>query len=308
MIIFLYGLDSYRAREKLREIIERYKKIHKSGLNLKYLDFSEKEVNFSDLKDKVSQASMFKEKKLIVMVDFFKRIDKKALKDFVKTDDILLCYQEGEINKNTNLFRFLEKNAKCQEFRPLSGEKLKRWVQQEFNKTKARITPLALSKLIEYVGNDLWRMSNEIKKLASFKKAEIIEKEDIDFLVRPEHETDIFKTIEAIAQQNKKKALKLIHRHLEKGDTPLYLLSMINYQFRNILMIKDLVENHKPYSLILKKTTLHPFVVQKGYSLARRFSLPELKKIYRKIFRVDLNIKTGKVEPEVALDMLIAEI
>ena len=36
--------------------------------------------------------------------------------------------------------------------------------------------------------------------------------------------------------------------------------------------------------------------------------MPQLKKIYQKIFQVDFDIKTGKIEPETALDLLLAEI
>jgi DNA polymerase-3 subunit delta len=53
---------------------------------------------------------------------------------------------------------------------------------------------------------------------------------------------------------------------------------------------------------------MHPFVVEKTLFQARKFQLEELKKIYQKIFQVDLDIKTGKVDPETALDLLIAEI
>ena len=99
-----------------------------------------------------------------------------------------------------------------------------------------------------------------------------------------------------------------MHKHLEKGESPLYLLSMINFQFRNLLMIKELVEENQPYYSILRKTQLKPFVVGKSYQQAQRFGLPELKKIYRKIFQADLDIKTGKMKAETALDLLIVEI
>jgi DNA polymerase-3 subunit delta len=49
-------------------------------------------------------------------------------------------------------------------------------------------------------------------------------------------------------------------------------------------------------------------LVKKSYRQAQRFTLWQLKKIYQKIFQVDLAIKTGKVEPETALDLFIAEI
>jgi len=307
MIIFLYGQDTYRMREKLKEMIERYKKIHKSGLNLKYFD------DFANLKDEIRQVPMFKEKKLAVITNIFANLDFKEKflenkKDFLKTEDIILFYQEGEINKSNSLFKFLKKNAKSQEFKFLGGQRLKTWIKKEFNRYETEIDSGVLEKLIEYIGSDLWRMSNEIKKLASFKNNKKVRAEDVELLVRSKIETDIFKTIDAIAEKNKKQALKLLHKHLEKGDSPLYLLSMINYQFRNLLIVKDFIEKHKPYNVILKKSGLHPFVVKKTYYQSQKFTFQELKKIYQKIFKVDLDIKTGRIQPEIALDLLITEI
>ncbi|GAH61420.1 unnamed protein product, partial [marine sediment metagenome] len=69
MIIFLYGQDTYRSRRKLNEIIEHHKKIHKSGLNLKYLNLNEK--SFEDFKDEFQSISMFAEKKLIIFEEAF---------------------------------------------------------------------------------------------------------------------------------------------------------------------------------------------------------------------------------------------
>lgn len=307
MIIFLYGEDTYRMREKLKEIIERYKKIHKSGLNLKYFD------DFTSFKDGIRQTSMFNDKKLAVVTNVFASPDfrKKFFQDkkeFLNSEDTILVYEEKDFNKNNSLFRFLKKDAKSQEFKFLVGQKLRDWIKREFNKYEAKIDSEVLGKLIEYIGNDLWQMSNEVKKLASFRNDKVVKLEDIDLLVRSKIETDIFKTIDAIADKNKKQALNLLHKHLEKGDSPLYLLSMINYQFRNLLIVKDFIEKYKPYNVILKKSGLHPFVVRKTYYQSQKFTFQELKDIYQQIFKKDLDIKTGRIQPEIALDLLIAEI
>jgi len=311
MIIFLYGQDTYRSRRKLNEIIEHYKKIHKSGLNLKYFNLSEK--GFEDFKDEFQSISMFAEKKLMVLEEAFtnrnfKEIFLKNSKRFIDSRDILLFYETKETPRGDPLFKFLKKYAKSQEFKLLEGENLENWVKKEIENYKVKINPLALEKLTDYVGNDLWQMANEIGKLASYKKNKKVGEKDVELLVKPKIEPEIFKTIDAIASRNKKQALELIHKHLERGDNPLYLLSMINFQFRNLLTIRDLIEKNKsPYTL-LEETTLHPDVMKKSYSQAQKFKIDELKKIYQKIFQVDLAIKTGRVEPEVALDLLIAEI
>ena len=83
---------------------------------------------------------------------------------------------------------------------------------------------------------------------------------------------------------------------------------MIAYQFRNLLSIKEMQELQKPYGMIAKLCGLHPFVVQKSYYLCNQFSIEQLKKIYQKVFQVDSDIKTGKIEAELALDLLLSEI
>jgi len=308
MIIFLYGPDTYRSRQKLNEIVEHYKKIHKSGLNLKYFDGEN--LNFQDFTDEVRQSSMFKEKKLAILNNVFSNsgFKEKFLKErkkFVGSENIILFYEKEKISEDDSFFLFLKKYSKSQEFKPLEDQKLKNWVKKELKNFGAKINEKALDKFIEFVGNNLWQMANEIKKLVSFKNGKIIEEKDVELLVKPKIESDIFETIDAVASKNRKRALQLLKTHLEKGDSPFYLFSMINFQFRNILIIKDLIERGiSPYSL----TDLHLYVIKKSILLSKKFEISELKKIYQKIFQVDLDIKTGKIEPEMALDFLITEL
>jgi DNA polymerase-3 subunit delta len=83
---------------------------------------------------------------------------------------------------------------------------------------------------------------------------------------------------------------------------------MIAYQFRNLLLVKELAERRLMYNSIVKKSGLHPFVVKKSYFNCSKFSFDELKNIYKKIFQIDLDIKTGKIEPETALDLFVTSI
>ncbi len=318
MVIFLYGQDTYRLTQKLREIIEEYKKIHKSGLNLRFLDFSGStgELNFQDFKDAFQQRSIFREKRLIVLTHIFSNKDLKQsflknIKNLTDSKDVIVISEKNKILANDSLFKILKKKATCQEFEPIEGQSLENWVKKEIEQYGVKIEPEALQQIIDFIGNDLWRFSNEIKKLVNYKGKNsdlTITKQDVGFLVRPKIEPDIFQTINFLASKNKKQALSLLKKHLEKGDNPLYLLSMISFQFRNLLMIRELIDKNRPYFLISKETKLHPYVVKKSHAQAQRFSLSELKKIYQKIFEVDLNIKTGKLEPETALELLITQI
>jgi DNA polymerase-3 subunit delta len=259
---------------------------------------------------------MFKEKKLIILENvsgdkyFVERFLEKIEKYSKSQDEIIVVFEEGSIDSKNALNPLLkEKSIKTQEFASISGVKLKNWIKKEFEKYKIVVTPQIIQLLADGIGGNLWQLSNEIQKLATYKldKGEVRE-EDVARLIRSKLDANIFKTIDAIAQGDKRGALYLLNRHLQKGDSPIYLLFMINMQFRNILAIKDLMEKNKPYAAILKETKLNPFVVKKGYWLAQRFSIQEIKKIYQKLFLVDLDIKTGKLNPEIALQNLIIDL
>jgi len=305
MIIFLFGPDTYRSRLKLKEIIERYKKIHKSGINLIFIDLGEK--NYKDFLEKFQPVGMFKEKKLIIIENVSKNFEfkenfKKGIKKISNSKEIVLFY-EGEVEKDEFL-KNLKKNSQWQEFKLLEGENLKVWVKKEIKKLGGEIEEKALEKLIEFVGSDLWRIENEIKKLVNFQGKKRVELKDVRILVKPETETDIFETIDAIARKQKSLALKLVQRHLEKGDSPFYILAMINFQLRNIILVKDLIQKKKP----LIKIGLRPFLLQKTIYLARKFSFQEIKRVYQKMFELDLKIKAGQIKPDVALDLLVSGI
>ena len=311
MIIFLYGQDTFRLKQKLAEIIDEYQKVHKSGLNLKIFDEG---INFDDLKNEIFSFSMFKEKKLIILKNIFDdKIFKekfisliKKIKDFHNI--ILILCQEGEVSLTDPLFKELKKTAKSQEFKKLEGLALKNWIKKETEKLGALISPEAVEKLIAFLGNDSWQISNEMKKLITFKKKKTVQSKDIELLTKPEVENNIFKTIDAIAEKNKKRAAYLIHQHLEKGDSPLYLMAMINSQFRNLLVVTEMIEKNVPYYLIRQKTQMKPFLFEKTWRQSRKFTLRELKNIYWKIFKLDLEIKTGKIDPITALDLLLSQI
>lgn len=312
MIYFIYGEDSYRSKRKLEEIIDGYKKVHKSGLNLIYIDA--KNNDFKDFLNNFRTTSMFDEKRLIVLKNLFSAKgglsagwQEEFLEEIKKINDlkdIVVVYEDSSPDQRLKIFKALQKYAKCQEFKFLQPAELKKWIALEFEKGGVKIDFSAQSLLLSFVGNNLWQMANEINKLSNYKKEGIINKQDVELLVMPNIENDIFKTIDDLASKNKKQALSLLHKHIDKGAKPLYLLSMIAYQFRNLLIIKELLEKQKP----LTACGLHPFVVRKSSYLCNQFSMPELKKIYRRIFQIDCDIKTGKIDAETALDLLLSEI
>ena len=317
MIIFIYGEDSYRSKEKLDEIVSRYKDVRKSVLNLIHLDANPSagsgRADFLDFYNNFKVSPMFAETKLVILKNVFlsKEFQEyflEELKNLQTLKDVIIIYENNIVDQRLKLFKLLLKECKCQEFKLLDNKGLKIWAQKELESQNGKINNDALDLLLNYSGNNLWQLSNEIKKLVNFKNSLDVKKEDIELLVKPKIEIDIFKTIDSLAEKNKKQALNLLHKHLDSDDNPLYILSMIGYQFRNLLIVKELSEKGMMYASIVKKSGLHPFVVKKTYFQCRQFSFPELNGIYHKIFKIDSDIKVGKIEAETALDLFVSQI
>ncbi|MBI4101511.1 MAG: DNA polymerase III subunit delta, partial [Candidatus Nealsonbacteria bacterium] len=265
MLIFLYGPDSFRSRQKLSEIIEENQKAHQSGLSLRVIECAESD--FSEFKQSLETISMFESKKLIILKGALTSSSfEKALTGYQKEllaekKDNIVFYESGEVDRRKSLFKFLLKNSKPQEFSFLEGGDLREWVKKEFEKYDAVPDSRAVETLILYCGNDSWRLYNEIKKISVRRWPDVktkISEKDIAGFIKSDAEIGIFSAIEAISAKNKKTAFSSLHSLLEKGESPLYLLSMINYQFCNLVLVKDLLERKTQYPLIAKIANLHP--------------------------------------------------
>lgn len=334
MIIFLYGPDSFRSKKKLDEIILHYKNSQKSGVNL--IVQNAPDIEFSDFFHQCKVSSMFAEKKLIVLKNLFSNKSfhedfQKEIKNVQNLKDVVVVYESDAVDERLKIFKTLTAAAKTQGFTLLDNRGVKTWAQKEFEKNGQKINADALDLLVSWVGNDLWRLSSEIKKLTDFSSVvpakgrsyggstvasgeggknhhRVINIKDVELLVKPKFEVDIFKTIDAFSSKNRQQAFMFLKRHLDQGENPLYLLSMVAYQLKNLLIVKELAEKSFMYDSIVKKSGLHPFVVKKNYFACQQFSLETLKKTYHNIFAVDYKIKTGQLDPETALDILFSQI
>jgi DNA polymerase-3 subunit delta len=306
MIIFLYGSDPYRIKQAKDGYIARYKAKHPSGLNFFSFDLSETD-GISQVEDSLRNSSFFQEHKLIVCKNYFsKKISADKIFEYIKKyglqnsgDSTLMIVEdltEKELaSKHKELLNeLLAKNNTVKTFEPLAGSALGDWIQKEFEIRKCRISKASAELLAEMVGNDSWALMNEIEKLTSYRKEGEVNGKDIVDLVSTKIDLNIFDLIDAIASKNRTKSLSLMYNEMKTGRDPYYILTMITYQFRNILAVKDLKERGLAEMEITRKTRLHPFVVKK--SLRSPFILEQAKNIYGSLLTIDTGFKTGRLD------------
>jgi DNA polymerase-3 subunit delta len=315
MIVFLYGENMHGSKKNLAEIVARYKEKHKESVNFFEFNFDDG-GDWDGLKSAVQTMPLFVENKLIVVreilsskkaEDFKGLVEKSNLAD---NQDIFLVVWERLSDKDLKAASFLLKNKKVKqnEFTLPRGRKLESWTEKEFAERGLKIDPNALNKLIIYTNGDVMRLAGEVEKLASFKIKGLVDESDIDQLVIPDIEQNVFELTDAILANNKDKAFTVLERALNdttNKDVVINMLAVVVAQFRSLLIIKDLMDRGTPVPQIATKAKIHPFVVKKSVPALHRFDTEKLTHIYEKLSSLDVALKSRNLNPLLLFNMFL---
>lgn len=310
MIYFFYGEDDFRIKQRLNELKAG---LQQADANLDVQIRPAAELRLADLQNLTVTQSLLTQSQLIVVQEPISAGSEELREDLLTwldqplPDEVTLVFTERQPDQRTKLFRRLNQFM-AEAYPPLRAPEANRWLQQQAARRGVKIEAAAATLLTDSFSDDLWRMSQELDKLALFSAGRPIDKKMVDELVPRPLTDDIFATIEALARKNLASANQLINRQLILGMPEQQLLAMIAYQFRNLVLIKSWLDRGTKASDLAAKTQLHPYVVQKTTELARRFSLSELARIFYLLQRVDSAIKKGLTTPRVGLDILTAQV
>ncbi|GAB4573022.1 MAG: DNA polymerase III subunit delta [Anaerolineae bacterium] len=184
-----------------------------------------------------------------------------------------------------------------------------KWIEARAAHYDVAIEGRAASVLAELASGDLLRLDNELFKLAAFVGAgETITTEHVAQLTTYVPEESIFAMVDALGRRDARTAARIMQR-LRSDTEALSLLGMIIRQFRLLLQARehlDLGGGRGP--ALAQALHVHSFVAQKLEQQSRNFELDDLEAIYRHLLALDREIKTGQIDPDLALDMLVARL
>jgi DNA polymerase-3 subunit delta len=245
----------------------------------------------------------------------------KDLKEYLGQlpDTTVLVFVENQSIPSGHPLRSLTEGnsavSKTREFRSFSAsrrdgpDQLARWIKDRAKSKGVELSSHLVEILATCVGYDLRLMDQELEKLSVYAAdGRKVSAADMRRLVPYVREADIFEMVDALGRRNTAKAIVLLHRMLDEGKAPLYLLTMIVRQFRIMIQVKEMHALNFTVAESAKQLRLHEFVVKKGLAQAQNFSFGQLSHIYDSLAESDTAIKTGKENETLALDLLIAEI
>jgi DNA polymerase-3 subunit delta len=223
----------------------------------------------------------------------------------------LVFLERKKIGRGNPIYKYAVdiEDGYVKEFTPPRGGALNRWIANLVREKGGSIEPGAINLLAAFIGSDLRLLDQEIEKLLTHTGEERpIKEQDVQLLVSYVQEASIFDMVDALGKRDTREAMKLLHRLLDDGQPPLYLLHMIVRQFRILLRIKELLGKGTLAADIRALLGLHPFVVEKMMKQAPNFSIAQLEDIYHRLLEIDEAVKTGGMEPQLALDVFVTEL
>ncbi|MBI4101158.1 DNA polymerase III subunit delta [Candidatus Microgenomates bacterium] len=304
MVLFFYGPNSFAARVKIRETIERFKKKAGSDFGLERFDGDDPTLTADKLITAMTSVPFLAEHRLIIIEDLLTNkpiaeVAVKALRRVPKSTVVI--WHERKPDERTRLFKMLVKASKPVKFQELGPAQLNGWVRKTAQDMGGKIDQLATNFLIQRVGNDQWRLWHELQKLASFKPT--ITKDMIEELTEASFEDTIFNLIDALVDGRSQQALELYQGLRSKRAEPLYILNMIAWGLRNLIVVK--AAGDRSAAEMAKDHGMSPFVVGKATRAVRDLDLRLLKKIHRQIVATDFRLKTTSADPDILLEQLL---
>ncbi|MCH7712434.1 MAG: DNA polymerase III subunit delta [Chloroflexi bacterium] len=222
----------------------------------------------------------------------------------------LLIFADGTVSQGNPLLKALAGVCQVQGLpapKP-GGQDLSRWVKDAAQEKNAVISPAAITTIIDLVGNDLWTLDRELEKLSLYAWGRTIEDTDVSALVSQAREANIFNAVDAMIEGRQRDAISLLQQLRDDGRDPLYIISMIQRQVRLLALAKNGMDQKASQKELGEQMgTSSQFVIRKTMQQARRHTWEDITWRYQRLLEADLAIKQGKMEPGMALDLLVAD-
>jgi DNA polymerase-3 subunit delta len=183
-----------------------------------------------------------------------------------------------------------------------------RWIQSKAEELGGKFENDAAEELVTLLENNTRVATQEIIKLLTYVNGERpVNAADVRALTAYKAEADVFELVDAMGARSRQNSLHVLHRLLEEEDEQA-IFPMVVRQFRLLVQTRDLLDAGQGVDQIQSALKTHSFVAKKLVEQARRFTLPQLKSLYRELVQIDIAAKRSETSLSLALDLFISQL
>jgi DNA polymerase-3 subunit delta len=303
MKLFFYGTNAYALRKQLRHMVEGYVAKNGSDLGVERVDGAT--VKPQELAGALGATPFLSNSRLVIVESLSENkapVDKLLAAIGKVPATTVAIFVDPRIDKRKVLFKEFNKVDKVVEFAPLAGARLTQWCAAEIARQGGTAAPGAVRELVELAGEDQWRLSEELAKLVAYSPE--VTAENVKLLVERGVEQSIFDMVEAMTAGRVAAALEGYHRLVAARQSEIYVLTMVQWQLRNLLLAAAAPAG-MPAADLARAAGMNPYVAGKMQTAARRHGVAALSAAFRAAADCEFDIKSGRLPGEAAVEQLI---
>ena len=308
-VYLLFGEEAYlriQYKNRLR------KALLPEDDTMNYSYFEGKDVNVAEIIDLAETMPFFADRRVIFLenTDFVKSNNDK-LAEYITgemPESTVIVLIEANVDKRTKLYKAITKVGRCVEFQVQTDATLKKWIGSKIKAEGKRVTERTLDVFLETVGTDMLNISTELEKLFSYTYGrDVIVEDDIKAVCSVILSNRIFDMIAQMGLKNQTKALEMYQDLLNMKESPFGILALIHRQFITMLQIADLRNNGMSKAIIATSMGMSPYIVGQYLPQIDCFTMKEMKRVIEGCAKVDFDVKSGNINPELGVELLIIE-
>lgn len=241
-------------------------------------------------------------------VDEVKAAELEPLVPYVEDPNPSTCLVlvAEKVDVRLRAFQALRKRGYLHVFAPLREQALAGWIRAEAKARKIAIAPDAAAALAIAAGPELGRLAQALEQLALYVGTERpIGVPDVESLIAETREHGVFELTKAIGAGDVPRALALLANMLRNREPALRIQFMLARTLRQIWRAKELAAGGASRGDIAGAVGINPYFLDDVLVPARRMSRAALERAFERLYRADVDLKSSRIDPELALSRLV---
>ena len=221
------------------------------------------------------------------------------------TTVLVINYKYKKIDKRKKLYKATAKNGLIFESKPLYENQVADWIRRVLGGKKYQAEPKAAQMLVEFLGTNLSKISNELDKLMSIvPQGTIITPDHIEQHIGISKDFNNFELRKAIGEKNILKANRIIHYFAQNPrHNPLVMtISLLNSFFTQLLIFHGLKNKFREH--VAKALGIRPYFVNDYSTAARYYPMKKVAQIIHLLRDADMKSKGVNANNQSQSDIL----
>ena len=186
---------------------------------------------------------------------------------------LVFVYKYKKFDKRKALAKKIDKKGVWFESKKLYDSNIPGWIQNYLKTEGYSITPKATQMLADFLGTDLHKIANELKKLTiALPKNKSIDDADVERNIGISKDFNVFELQNAIGSRDVLKANRIVNHFGESKDNPLLVTTATLYGYFTKL-IKLHCAKDQSQGAMASVLGVSPFFVRDYQAAARNYSL-----------------------------------